>query len=157
MRAATTAYEPERLFGGLMPARNERGDVDAALAEAEVRIDVSYRMAANHHNAMEAPSTTAVWDGDRLTLYDSAMGVRAVQSNGCCVAWDSVVEDPRDRAVHRRELRVKGDGVAAYDARRDGRASRRPTRQASPDETADVHLDRPARGTGATARARRYA
>ncbi|HEY2536154.1 MAG TPA: molybdopterin cofactor-binding domain-containing protein, partial [Solirubrobacteraceae bacterium] len=73
------AYEPERLFGGLMPARNERGDVDSALAQAEVRIDVCYRMAANHHTAMEAPSTTAVWDGDQLTLYDSAMGVRAVQ------------------------------------------------------------------------------
>ena len=26
------AYEAERLFGGLMPGRNERGDVDAALA-----------------------------------------------------------------------------------------------------------------------------
>ena len=28
------------LFGGLMPARNERGDVDAGLAAADVRIDV---------------------------------------------------------------------------------------------------------------------
>src|SRR5205085_4920925 len=30
------AYEPERLFGGLMPARSERGDVESALAQAEV-------------------------------------------------------------------------------------------------------------------------
>ena len=36
-------------------------------------------MAANHHNALEAPTTTAVWDEDRLTLYDATMGVRATQ------------------------------------------------------------------------------
>ena len=30
-------YEAERLFGGLMPGRNERGDVEAALAAADVR------------------------------------------------------------------------------------------------------------------------
>jgi xanthine dehydrogenase YagR molybdenum-binding subunit len=73
------AYEPEMLFGGLLPARNARGDVEAALGEADVRIDAEYRMAANHHNALEAPSTTAVWDGDRLTLYESTMGIRATQ------------------------------------------------------------------------------
>jgi xanthine dehydrogenase YagR molybdenum-binding subunit len=72
-------YEPAMLFGGLMPARNERGDVESALAHAEVRVDVAYRCAANHHNPMEAPATTAVWEEDRLTLYDSTMGIRAVQ------------------------------------------------------------------------------
>jgi xanthine dehydrogenase YagR molybdenum-binding subunit len=74
-----SAYEAERLFGGLMPGRSERGDVESALAQAEVRIDARYRCAANHHNAMEAPSTTAVWEEDRLTIYDSCMGIRAVQ------------------------------------------------------------------------------
>jgi xanthine dehydrogenase YagR molybdenum-binding subunit len=73
------AYEPERLFGGLMPARNERGDVDAAFEQAAVRVDVAYHMAANHHNPMEGSSSTAVWDDDHLTIYDSAMGVRSVQ------------------------------------------------------------------------------
>jgi xanthine dehydrogenase YagR molybdenum-binding subunit len=73
------ATEPEKLFGGLMPARNERGDVEAGLAEADVRVDAVYRIAANHHNPIEAPTTTAVWDEDRLTIYDSTMGVRASQ------------------------------------------------------------------------------
>jgi xanthine dehydrogenase YagR molybdenum-binding subunit len=73
------ATEPQMLFGGLMPARNERGDVEGGLAEADVRIDAEYRMAANHHNPIEPPTTTAVWDEDRLTLYDSTMGVRASQ------------------------------------------------------------------------------
>jgi len=66
-----SAAEAEMLFGGLMPARSGRGDVEAALAEAEVRLDAEYRMAANHHNPIEAPATTAVWEGDSLTIYDS--------------------------------------------------------------------------------------
>ena len=73
------AYEPELLFGGLMPAKGGRGDVDAALARADVVVDGTFHMAANHHNALEAPTTTAAWDEDRLTLYDATMGVRATQ------------------------------------------------------------------------------
>jgi xanthine dehydrogenase YagR molybdenum-binding subunit len=73
------AYEAERLFGGLLPARDERGDVDTAMAEAEVRVDVAYRFAANHHNAIEPAATTAVWDDARLTIYDSTQGIRASQ------------------------------------------------------------------------------
>jgi xanthine dehydrogenase YagR molybdenum-binding subunit len=73
------AYEPERLFGGLMPAKGGRGDVETALASADVVVDGTFHMAANHHNALEAPTTTAVWDEDRLTLYDATMGVRATQ------------------------------------------------------------------------------
>jgi xanthine dehydrogenase YagR molybdenum-binding subunit len=73
------AAEAQMLFGGLMPARNERGDVERGLAEADLRIDAEYRMAANHHNPIEPPTTTAVWDEDRLTIYDSTMGVRASQ------------------------------------------------------------------------------
>ena len=78
-QARDLAYEAERLFGGLLPGRSERGDVESALAGAEARIDVVYRMAANHHNPIEPPSTTAVWEDGRLTLYDSTMSLRAVQ------------------------------------------------------------------------------
>lgn len=73
------AYEAQRLFAGLLPGRSERGDVEAGLAQAEVRVEASYRMAANHHNALEAPSTVAVWDGGNLTLYESTQGIRATQ------------------------------------------------------------------------------
>ncbi|MEV0716059.1 xanthine dehydrogenase family protein molybdopterin-binding subunit [Asanoa sp. NPDC050611] len=73
------AYEAKMIFGGLMPARDERGDVDSALADAEVKLDLTYHYAANHHNPIEPAVTTAQWDGDRLTLYDSTMGVRATQ------------------------------------------------------------------------------
>jgi xanthine dehydrogenase YagR molybdenum-binding subunit len=74
-----SAFEPQMLFGGLLPARMEWGDVPAALDGAEVRVDVVYRFAANHHNSLEPSATTAVWDGGRLTLFDSTMGIRASQ------------------------------------------------------------------------------
>jgi xanthine dehydrogenase YagR molybdenum-binding subunit len=73
------AYEPEKVFGGLLPGRIEHGDVDAGLAEAEVRVDSTYRYAANHHNPIEPSATTAVWDGDQVTVYDSTMGITATR------------------------------------------------------------------------------
>jgi xanthine dehydrogenase YagR molybdenum-binding subunit len=73
------AYEPERIFGGLVPGRMERGDVDAGLADAAVRLEQTYRFAANHHNPIEPSATTAVWDDDQLTLYDSTMGITATR------------------------------------------------------------------------------
>ncbi len=73
------AYEAATLFGGLMPGRSERGDVDATLATAATQVDITCRFAANHHNTLEPSATTAIWDGDRLTLHDSTMGVRASQ------------------------------------------------------------------------------
>jgi xanthine dehydrogenase YagR molybdenum-binding subunit len=73
------AYEPERIFGGLVPGRMDRGDVDAGLAEAAVRVEQTYRFAANHHNPIEPSATTALWDDDRLTLYDSTQGITATR------------------------------------------------------------------------------
>jgi xanthine dehydrogenase YagR molybdenum-binding subunit len=73
------AYEPEKIFGGLLPGRVEHGDVDAGLAQAEVRVETTYRFAANHHNPIEPSATTAAWDGDQLTLYDSTQGITATR------------------------------------------------------------------------------
>jgi xanthine dehydrogenase YagR molybdenum-binding subunit len=73
------AYEPEKLFGGVMPAQLRRGNVDDGFAAADLRIDAAFRFAANHHNPMEALTTTAIWDGEQLTLYDSCQGIKAVQ------------------------------------------------------------------------------
>lgn len=73
------AYVPERIFGGLIPGRSSRGDVEAGLAEAAVRIDVTYRFAANHHNPIETTASTAVWEDGRLTLHDTTQGITATQ------------------------------------------------------------------------------
>jgi xanthine dehydrogenase YagR molybdenum-binding subunit len=73
------AYVPEKIFGGLMPGQIRRGHVGQGLAAAEIRVDAAFRFAANHPNALEMLTTTAVWDGDQLTLYDSCQGIKAVQ------------------------------------------------------------------------------
>ena len=73
------AYTPATIFGGLLPAHMERGDADAGMAHAAVRLDRTYRMAANHHNPIEPSATTAVWDDRVLTLYDATQGVTATQ------------------------------------------------------------------------------
>jgi xanthine dehydrogenase YagR molybdenum-binding subunit len=73
------AYEPEKIFGGFVPGRIQRGNVQDGLAAAGVRIDAPFRFAANHHNPIETLTTMAAWDGDQLTLYDSCQGIKAVQ------------------------------------------------------------------------------
>ncbi|MFF0106444.1 xanthine dehydrogenase family protein molybdopterin-binding subunit [Streptomyces hirsutus] len=73
------AYVPERIFGGWIPGRIERGDVEAGLRDADVRVEATYTYAANHHNPIEPSGTTALWDGDTLLLYDSTQGVNATQ------------------------------------------------------------------------------
>ncbi|MEV7863223.1 xanthine dehydrogenase family protein molybdopterin-binding subunit [Streptomyces hirsutus] len=73
------AYVPERIFGGWIPGRIERGDVEAGLRDADVRVEATFTYAANHHNPIEPSSTTARWDGDTLLLYDSTQGVNATQ------------------------------------------------------------------------------
>jgi xanthine dehydrogenase YagR molybdenum-binding subunit len=49
----------------------QQGDFESAFDSAEVSVDVTYSTPAYHHNAMEAHSTLAVWEGDGVTLYES--------------------------------------------------------------------------------------
>ena len=100
---------------------------------------MTYRFAANHHNTLEPSATTAVWDGDRLTLYDSTMGVRASQLTVAQLLGMPLSNVRVMAPLRRRRLRRQGDGLAARDARRDGRPARRPAGEARADPAADVH------------------
>ncbi|MGW5879678.1 xanthine dehydrogenase family protein molybdopterin-binding subunit [Nocardiopsis terrae] len=73
------AYEAERIFGGFVPGRMDRGDVEAGLAEAETVLESTHRFAANHHNAIEPSATTAVWEDSKLMLYDTTQGPTATR------------------------------------------------------------------------------
>ncbi|MET8145875.1 xanthine dehydrogenase family protein molybdopterin-binding subunit [Sphaerisporangium sp. NPDC005288] len=53
----------------------KKGDAEAALAAAPVSVDLRYTTPAHAHNAIEPHATTAVWDGDRLTVHDGAQNV----------------------------------------------------------------------------------
>ena len=49
----------------------DKGDIDAAWAQAGMRVEQTYLQAARHHNTMETSGTVARWDGDRVTLWDA--------------------------------------------------------------------------------------
>jgi xanthine dehydrogenase YagR molybdenum-binding subunit len=54
---------------------SKRGDPDAAFASAPVKIDAVYSTPIETHNPIELHASVAVWDGDRVTLYETSQGV----------------------------------------------------------------------------------
>jgi xanthine dehydrogenase YagR molybdenum-binding subunit len=54
---------------------SKRGDPNAALATAPVKIDQTYITPNETHNPIELHASVAVWDGDRVTLYETTQGV----------------------------------------------------------------------------------
>jgi xanthine dehydrogenase YagR molybdenum-binding subunit len=70
--------EPDEVmttFGPLKRLESERGDPDAAFAAAPVRLDETYGTPFETHNPLEPHCTTAIWEGEMLTLYESSQGV----------------------------------------------------------------------------------
>jgi xanthine dehydrogenase YagR molybdenum-binding subunit len=70
---AAPAYKPAQVHG--KDADTRKGDADAALAGAMVKVDRVYTTPVEHHNPMEPHATIALWEGDRLTVYDATQGV----------------------------------------------------------------------------------
>ncbi|WP_342109782.1 xanthine dehydrogenase family protein molybdopterin-binding subunit [Methylobacterium sp. SI9] len=57
----------------------ERGDAEAGLAEAALRIAARYETPVQHHNPIELFTTRAAWDGETLTVHEPTRYVGAVQ------------------------------------------------------------------------------
>ena len=57
-----------------------RGDVDTAFQNAEYKIDVAYETPIEHHQPMEPHSTIAVWEGEKLILYNGAQILNGAQT-----------------------------------------------------------------------------
>ncbi|HUY80410.1 MAG TPA: xanthine dehydrogenase family protein molybdopterin-binding subunit [Acidobacteriaceae bacterium] len=53
----------------------ERGDAEAAFQSAAVKVDGVYVTPTETHNPMEMHATIAVWNGDKVTLYETTQGV----------------------------------------------------------------------------------
>ncbi|QFU92201.1 xanthine dehydrogenase family protein molybdopterin-binding subunit [Amycolatopsis sp. YIM 10] len=53
----------------------KKGDAEAALAAAPVSVDLRFSTPAHNHNAIEPHATTALWDGDRLTVHEATQSV----------------------------------------------------------------------------------
>lgn len=57
----------------------ERGDPDAGFAGAAVIVEATYTTQTNLHNCLEPHGTTAMWEDDRLTLWDSTQSIFEVR------------------------------------------------------------------------------
>ena len=57
------------------PADSSRGDFKQGLAAASSKISADYVTPVENHNPMEPHATLAVWEGNRLTVYDTTQGV----------------------------------------------------------------------------------
>jgi xanthine dehydrogenase YagR molybdenum-binding subunit len=56
------------------------GDFDRAFQEAEVKLDLTYRTPAQHHNPIELFSTTCHWEGTTLHVYEPSQWVVGLQN-----------------------------------------------------------------------------
>jgi len=75
--------DPDVVFTGYGPVprlQSHRGDPEAAFASAPVKLDETYGTPAETHNPLELHATTALWEGEMLTLYDSTQGVVNMRS-----------------------------------------------------------------------------
>ena len=92
-RAQRNSLQPEK-FVGRENLQVKRGDVDAALAKAAARIDVTYTTPIENHNPIETYSTTAEWEAaDRLLIHESTRGIKQLQkivANAFSVALENV-------------------------------------------------------------------
>jgi xanthine dehydrogenase YagR molybdenum-binding subunit len=68
------AYKPKSGLGG-QELQQKRGDTDAALETATVKLIQTYSTPVYHHNAMEPHATIAAWHGEELMVYDSTQSV----------------------------------------------------------------------------------
>jgi len=56
--------------GGSQGADVKTGDFASTFEKAEIKISADYATPTQHHNPIELFSTSCVWDGDRLTVYE---------------------------------------------------------------------------------------
>src|SRR5262249_4452835 len=70
----------ETARGPLNRLQSQRGDPEKALASAPVRLDQTYVTPAETHNPIELQGTTAMWDGQTLTIYEESQAVFNLRS-----------------------------------------------------------------------------
>src|ERR687896_1348590 len=63
------------------PPPKPRGNPEAAMKSAPVKVEAQYRIPIEHHNPMEPHAAVAVWQGDRLTIFDKSQEVYNVRKH----------------------------------------------------------------------------
>jgi len=73
-KVVETTYGPEHRL------QSERGDAEAAFSNAPVKLDQTYVTPSETHNPIELQGTTAIWDGQMLTLYEESQAIFNMRS-----------------------------------------------------------------------------
>ncbi|HJU54745.1 MAG TPA: xanthine dehydrogenase family protein molybdopterin-binding subunit [Pyrinomonadaceae bacterium] len=63
------------------PKPAPRGNPEEAMKSAAVKVEAEYRIPIEHHNPMEPHAAVAVWQGDKLTVFDKSQGVYGVRQH----------------------------------------------------------------------------
>ena len=58
-----------------------RGNPEEAMKSAPVKVEAEYRIPMEHHNAMEPHAAIAVWQGDKLSVFDKTQEVYGVRKH----------------------------------------------------------------------------
>ena len=75
-----TAYQPPTQQPNQPPPK-QRGDATAALKAAAVTVEAEYTIPIEHHNPMEMHGAIAVWEADKLTIFDKSQYVYNVRNH----------------------------------------------------------------------------
>src|SRR5439155_23244756 len=106
----------------------ERGDVDRALAAAEVRLEATYTTAYIQHVPLETRAAVAQWEGERLTVWTGTQRPFGVREQ---LAEELEVPEEHVRVIVPRTgtgFGGKHSGEAAVEAARLARAVGRPVK-----------------------------
>lgn len=66
-----------------VPSRSAkmRGNPQEAFQASPVKISAEYTIPIEHHNPMEPHAAIAIWEGDKLSIFDKSQGVKVVQNH----------------------------------------------------------------------------
>jgi xanthine dehydrogenase YagR molybdenum-binding subunit len=77
----TEAVRDRGRFPSQGPPPKPRGTPEAAMKIAPVKVEAEYRIPIEHHNPMEPHAAVAVWQGDKLTMFDKSQEVYNVRKH----------------------------------------------------------------------------
>ncbi|MBM6593289.1 xanthine dehydrogenase family protein molybdopterin-binding subunit [Microvirga pudoricolor] len=75
-----TRPQPRQMSNPLSGSDPKTGDAEKAFREAEVQVDAYYATPTQHHNPIELFTTTCVWSGDTLTVYEPSQFVHGLKN-----------------------------------------------------------------------------
>ena len=62
-------------------APKPRGNAEQAMQSAPVKVEAEFRIPIEHHNPMEPHAAIAMWEGDKLTIFDKTQEVYGVRQH----------------------------------------------------------------------------